>query len=96
MTKVFFIIGITMFFLFIVQISAMWGTTILNNTNNLSFTAPAPPSNILDALGYIVANFGIFFTIMSVSSGFLIFGSVIVIAYVIGMFWAVLELIRGV
>lgn len=94
-SKVFFIISITMFFFFIVQITGLWGASFLSNSD-INFTPPPAPTSILDALSFVVGNFGVFFAIMTVSSGFLVFGTVIVLAYSVGMLWAILELIRGV
>ena len=94
-SKVTFIVGITIFFLFIVQVTGIWGVSFLQNAD-INFTPPPAPTSILDALAFVVGNFAVFFTIMSVSSTFLIIGSVIFLGYTIGMLWAILELIRGV
>lgn len=95
MTKVFFILGISVFFLFLVQVSALWGIRILDNIDP-TFVAPAPPTDPLATIFYVLNNFGIFFQLMFASSGFLIFGSVVVVGYSIAMLWAILEMVRGV
>lgn len=98
MTKVFFILGITTFFLFLVQATALFGASSLINANIEGFVPPIAPTTIdfFGTLTFVVANFGVFFTLMTISSTFLIVGSVIFVAYGFAMLWAILELIRGI
>lgn len=95
MTKVFFILGITAFFLALIQITGLWGISFLDNIDP-SFTAPSPPTSILDTIAFVVNNFLIFFQLMFASSSFFLFGSVVILSYSIAMLWAILELINGV
>jgi len=95
-SKLQFIFTTTVFFLFIIQMSAILGVDIISSQIPSSITPPSAPNSIIDIFGYIVSNFGIFFQLMTVSSTFLIFGSVILTAYVISMIWVILELVRGI
>jgi hypothetical protein len=95
MPKVYFIFATVLFFLFITQVSALVGVSVLSNVP-VGFTPPPPPTSILDVLGFVVNNFVLFFKLMTVSSDFLIFGSVVITTFVIALLWAILELVRGI
>lgn len=95
-SKLGFIFAGSVFFFFIAQVSAIVGVSFLSGGVSGNVTPPDAPTSILDTIFYVVNNFAIFFTLMTVSSGFAIFGGVVVVAYVIGLIWAILELVRGV
>jgi len=94
MNKLDFILFYSMFLFFIVQIGSMAGINIVKN-------APAPPSlppkpTVLDYLVYPFQNIGYFFSLMRVSSDYLLFGSLILVPYIITLIWIIIELVRGV
>jgi hypothetical protein len=93
MTKVWFILGTFAFITFVVQMGALMGSSIVTN-------APPPPTipdvpTAWDYLTYPVANIGYFFQLMAVSSTYTVVG-VILSIFLVGLIWAIIELIRGV
>jgi hypothetical protein len=93
-TKLEFILFYALFLFFITQISAMAGASILKN-------APPPPTippepTIVDYIVYPIQNIGYFFRLMLVSSDFALFGTLILVPFLIALVWIILELVRGV
>lgn len=96
MTKVFFILGLTVFVFFIINVSAMVGVSSITGQTNIEIPETRPTADPISALLYIPQNIGIFFQLMTLSSTFSIFGTVLLFGYGVAMFWAILELVRGV
>lgn len=96
MSKVWFILASTIFVLFLIQVGAMIGASIVTGGGTSITTPTAPSADPISNAIWVVQNIGFFFTLMTVDSSFLIFGSVIILGYVISMIWAVIEVIRGV
>lgn len=94
-SKTGFILATVVFLLFIVQISALVGTNFLLGIDP-NFSPPAPPTDPLTTLLYVIGNVGVFFALMGANSSFLLFGSVLLTGITLALFWALLELIRGV
>lgn len=99
MTKVFFILASTIFFLFVVNVAGNMGQTVISGFTPSALT----PSNTtvagvdpLSSLFYVTQNLAVFFQLMFISSEWFLFGSIIIGGYVIAMLWAILEIIRGV
>jgi hypothetical protein len=72
----------------------MAGVSIVKN-------APSPPTippqpTIIDYIVYPISNIGYFFSLMAVSSDYLIFGTLVISPFIIGLIWTILELVRGV
>lgn len=72
----------------------MAGASVIKN-------APPPPTippepTILDYIVYPIQNIGYFFVLMTVSTDFLMFGSLILTPFIIALVWIILELVRGV
>jgi hypothetical protein len=92
MSNTIFILSITVFFLAVIQLSALFGVSFLGG--NIEFVAPSEaPTGILEGIAFFFLQFGVFFQLMTVSSEFLIFGSVLIIGYTIAMLWAIAELV---
>jgi len=94
MTKLQFIYFYTVFLMFVIQISAMAGTTIVSN-------APPPPTippqpTALDYITWPFLNIGYFFQLMLVSSTYFIFGTLILTPILIALIFIILEWARGV
>lgn len=92
-TKLEFILFYSLFLSFVVQLSAMAGATIIKN-------APPPPTippqpTIVDYIVWPILNAGYFFKLMSVSSDFLLFGSLILTPFLIALIFLIIELVRG-
>lgn len=83
LTKLEFILFYSFFLFFLMQISAMAGTSIVSGIEN-----PRAPTGIGDAL---ITNFGYFFKLMRVSTGFAIFGTLILTPMLIGLIWVIIE-----
>lgn len=94
-TKLGFIFASTLFFLFVVQVGGMIGQNVLTGFDT-DFTAPSAPTGIDTVLFGFISNFGVFISLMSVSSEFFLFGSVVIGAYVIAMLYIAIEVIRGI
>lgn len=94
-SKVGYLFGFTIFFFFLIQIGALAGVEILGGAA-AGFTSPAPPTDPITTLLYVINNIGIFFTLMGASSEFFLLGTILIPAMTITLFWAILELIRGV
>ena len=90
-----FIFGTTLFFLFIVQIGGLIGTDIINNFD-ASFEVTYTGNPWLDTFTFAFNNFGVFFTLMTVSSEFFLFGTVIIGAYIVTLLYIAIELGRGI
>jgi len=92
MTKYTILMAYTTFLFFVMQIGSMAGATLIKNAPE----PPTPPEAITDIFGFatfIVNNIVYFFTLMTVSSDYLIFGLVVLTPFVIFLIWIVLELI---
>jgi len=87
LTKLEFILFYSFFLFFVMQISAMAGTSIVSG-----IAPPKAPTGIGDA---VLSNFGYFFKMMTVSTTFGIFGTLILTPLVIGLIWIIIETIRG-
>lgn len=94
-SKLGFIIGSTIFFLFIVQVSAYVGTELVSGFEP-STTTNFTGISVLDLIIGVVNNVGIFIALIGVSSEFSLFNGTILLAYATGMIWAIVELLRGV
>ena len=90
-----FIFTTTIFFLFIVMVEGYLGQVGLVSGFNPVFIIPQTGIAIVDALGFVASNVGVFFGLMLVSSTFFIFNSVIIGAYTLSMLYIMLRLIRG-
>lgn len=93
-TKIEFILFYSIFLMFVIQISSMAGATIIKN-------APPPPTippepTVLDYIVYPIKNIGYFFKLMTVSTDFLLLGSVLFTPFLITLIWIIIELVRGV
>ena len=94
MNKIDFILFYSMFLFFIVQIGSMAGINIVEN-------APSPPSlppqpTAFDYLIYPFQNIGYFFDLMRVSTNYCLFGSLILVPYIITLIWIIIEFVRGI
>ena len=101
LTKLEFVISLNIFVFFVMQISAILGTSLISSqiTGYQPLTPPESP-NILEAVGFavtfVIQNFIVFFQLMTLDSTFLFFGSVILISFVAGIIWTIFEIVRGV
>ena len=87
LTKLEFILFYSFFLFFMMQISAMAGQSIISGIEK-----PRVPTGIADT---VISNFGYFFKMMGVSTGFGIFGTLILTPMLIGLIIIVIEIIRG-
>lgn len=80
--------------LFIVEVSAIVGPDLIQEFNpafTLSLTGIGP----LDFLIFVINNVGVFFGLMSVSSGFFFLGTILIPAFVLGLLFVLIEIFRG-
>jgi len=97
-----FIFGVVVFFSFMVFMSVEYAgdqTSIVSGLDPAEFEAPTCEISgwdaIIDAVVCAVDYTGSFISLMSISSEWLLFNSVIIFAVIVGLIWAVVELIRG-
>ncbi len=95
MDKIQFILFYTTFFFFIAQVTGMAGQSLISGVTT-SITPPPAPTSILDTIGYVVNNIGFFFSLMTISTTYMLFGILIVSPFIITMLWILLEMIRGI
>ena len=93
-TKLEFLLFYSLFMFFIVTIGGMAGATIVKN-------APPPPTipsepTLLDYLVWWVSNIGYFFKLMTVSSDYLLFGSLILAPFLVALIYIIVEVVRGI
>ena len=93
-TKVEFIMYYTLFLFAFGTIVTMIGQT--TETGISDYYIPEPPSNPVEFIGYVMANIGFFFNIMTSNATFTVLGIAIFTPFLITMIWIILELIRGV
>lgn len=93
-SKLGFIFTSTLFFLFIVNISAMLGASVIDGFEIAEFTSSG--NWFLDLLTLVYNNLQIFINLIGTSSSFALFNGIILVAYSLGLVWAILELARGV
>jgi hypothetical protein len=92
-TKVWFILYYSLFLFTIIEISALAGSDLIKNSPTPP-TIPPNPSGF-DYLVFVLNNVGYFFTLMTISTEYAIFGVIVLTPFTIAMIWAILELIRG-
>jgi len=96
MTKVFFILASTLFFLFVVYISSQLGIELITGFNP-SLTEFVSSGNwLVDMVNLVGWNLSIFVNLMFISSEFALFNGVILLGYGISLLWSIMELARGV
>jgi hypothetical protein len=104
-TRLEFILTYSIFLFFLMQISGMLGQSIISGVDPPSVpSAPVAPEKtgfwgfwdgITGIFGYLFTNIAYFFKMMGASSGFALFGAVILAPFLIGLIWIIIEMIRG-
>jgi len=92
-TKLGFVFVWSLFFFAITFLSSLYGTAVLTDSN-IALTIPPTPG-ILDILLFPLQAVSVFIQFMFVDSSFFLFGAVIIPSFLIGMLWAIAELLRG-
>ncbi len=80
--------------LFIVETSALIGPDLIQDFNP-AFALNTTGFGPLDFLIFVVNNIGVFFGLMSVSSGFFMLGTVLIPAFILGLLYVLIEVFRG-
>jgi len=93
-----FLVAYGVFFLFMSQMTA-WGAETIVSSDFVDVSAPTCEIEgwdaVIDAIGCIFSNLGVFLGMMTVSSEFAVIGTVLLIPLLIGMIYVILDLIRG-
>jgi len=95
LTSIDIILFYSFFLFFVIELSAMAGTTIVKGVSPP--TVPPLPTWATGFTGlfYVVNNISYFFTLMTVSTPYKILGIVIFTPFTIILIWIIIRLIRG-
>jgi len=93
-TSVGFLFLSTVFFLFIVNVSAIVGVDLVEGFE-VSTASNFTGISIVDLIIGVVNNFSIFLGLLTVSSEFFLFGSVVITAYAFTVIFMLVQLLRG-
>lgn len=92
-TRIGYVVFTTLFLFFVIQVSALVGASIIAGFDAVPVSVNTGNLTILTFPLFILENFFIFISLMSVSSEFLLLGTILIPAFVIGFLWAVIEII---
>jgi len=91
MQKLDFIVFYSLFILFVIQLSGMAGQTILSNYPQFE-NVPTDSTTLLNPL----SNIGFWIGLLTVSTDYQIIFTLILLPFIIGIAWIIVEIARGV
>lgn len=93
-----FLVAYMVFFLFISQM-VVWGATDIFTQEFVEITPPSCEIDgwdaVVDAVGCVFDNMGIFFSLMTISSEYTLLGTLLLTPLILGLVFVILSLIRG-